>query len=317
MSVNNLFCCLNMPDALEISYDEKGNENAQSLPPYNPIKPHVVDEYSCPENWMHGSSKASSYFIPIETGKGMWLDFNENSRNSHDVAVVVSVQGINPITGQKTTTLILEQYRDKCPLHNKDFGQDRFCESCKFCWEPQNYLALSAQPGRFWIDGFRNDKGEVRQYVFTEEESLGVASQIIGNDRVYAIGIAFYESKEPKPIPQRIVRSLGYASSAGGQHCNSSHYSNYSGPITCSDYDDIAVFKRQSLKKIEIGAGAKINQRIGFDNHELSYWKDEPSGLIYINYVSQEVCESILSQGKKDRTASGEGFLKSIKKVTS
>jgi hypothetical protein len=49
-----------------------------------------------------------------------------------------------------------------------------------------------------WIDGFRRPDGTVRQYIFTAEELRGIAHQIIGEEKVYAIGIAFYISKKVK-----------------------------------------------------------------------------------------------------------------------
>jgi len=175
-------------------------EVAQQLPMCKPVEAYAVDEYpACPKSWMNGSDIASSYFLPVEEGDGLWLDFNKCFDHYHDVAVVISVQGINPITGQKTDKLRLEQYKKNCPIHNIPFQQDRFCPKCKFKWPSQNYITASATPeGYLWIDGFRNPDGTVRQYVFTEEELKGIAQQLIGDDKVYAIGIAFYISKKKK-----------------------------------------------------------------------------------------------------------------------
>jgi hypothetical protein len=138
----------------------------------------------------------------------MWFDFTSNAQHDHEVAVVMSVQGINPITGQQVTALNLEQYKTQCPIHEVDFKQDRYCEKCEFKWSAQNYISTTTgQP--LWLDGFRNEEGEVRQYIITEEEARGVATQLIGDDKVYAIGFAFYLSKEPKPKqPQRVLRSM-------------------------------------------------------------------------------------------------------------
>jgi len=200
MIVNGLTCTLNMPKALK-SRTSGANESSQGLPPYRQINAYPVDEYpACPDNWMHGSAKASSYFVPVQADHGMWLDFNGCRSHTHDVAIVVSIQGINPITGQKQDKLRLEKYKTKCPVCNISFKQDRFCEKCKFSWPSQNYLATTGTPfGLFWLDGFRAADGVVRQYIFTEEEIRGVAQQVIGKDRCFAIGVAFYLSKKPKP----------------------------------------------------------------------------------------------------------------------
>jgi hypothetical protein len=173
----------------------------------------------------------------------MWLDFNYNYSHSHHVAVVVSIQGVNPITGQATKQLRLEQYRERCPVHDTPFGQDRFCEQCNYKWDGQNYISSNSTPrGLFWIDGFRHANGVVRQYIFTKESCKGVAAQVIGEDRVFAIGIAFYLSKEPKKVaalPEQNTWKLGDSSHTkfmNGQHLNKNSRT----------YSDIATFKRIS-----------------------------------------------------------------------
>jgi len=207
MQVKRLFATLNIAPYLKPRFDKDGNEMPQPLPPGQPVDAYEVDQYpACPTNWMNGSSLASSYFLEAEEDAGMWINFNDCFNHPHHVAVVISIQGINPITGQKTEGLRLEQYRTKCPVHNVEFQQDNFCKECGYKWPAQNYIASNVTPWpNLWLDGFRVANGEVRQYIFTAEEINGVASQIIGNDRVFAIGIAFYLSKnaKPKPVPPK------------------------------------------------------------------------------------------------------------------
>ncbi len=227
--VNGIKCQFNMPEAVKSEFlknedgefvldgDGKKIEKKRGLPPYRQRRAFVVDKYpACPSNWMNGSALASSYFVPIKPEHGMWLDFNANSNFTHEVAVVISVQGVNPLTGRKQNKLCLEKYTTKCPRHKVEFKQDRFCPKCKFEWPAQNYLASTGTPpGEFWLDGFRAPDGKVRQYVFTEQESRGVAKAILGNDRVFAIGLAFYLSKEAKPalppMPMRSYSSFGFS----------------------------------------------------------------------------------------------------------
>jgi len=205
MKINDMVATFNTPPALE-------GESLNSLPPYARCMAYPVDEYlACPKTWMHGAAKASSYFVPVKVGRGMWFDFTQNAFHSHDVAVVTSVQGINPITGQKVTTLNLEQYKENCPKHDVPFQQDRYCPKCEYKWPAQNYLATTTR-FKLWIDGFRNEKGEVRQYIITEDETRGVAAQLIGEDRVWAIGFAFYQSKEKK----KRIEFIGGLSTTGG-----------------------------------------------------------------------------------------------------
>jgi hypothetical protein len=296
----------------------------------------------------------------------MWLDFNGNWVHTHDIAVAVSVQGINPLTGEKSDPIRLEQYKEMCPKHQREFKQDRFCDDCTYKWHPQNYICSNATPyGMFWIDGFRAEDGVVRQWYFTEEECKGIAAQVIGDERVYAIGIAFYLSKKPKPKPKYQRRTRGsFCGGPGGQMYMSSGPTGFKGfapsfdisvnagggtwcststptptnydlaasdevHILCSNslesltgyeplgdiYNDqrlgsfeaeaAAIEEEQTL--LEIGAGAKINQKIHQDPQALDYWQDEPAGFIYINYCDQATADRILKAGKRQEKT--DGFL--------
>jgi hypothetical protein len=192
-AATNLEMTFHMPAALS-------GTQTFGLPPCAPQRAYAVDSYpGCPESWMRGDGTTQSFFVGVEPGRGMWLDFNGCFQHTHDVAVLVSVQGINPITG-KAFDKNLEQFKERCPVHDVAFETERFCPSCKYKWPAQNYISTKSTPrGLLWIDGFRTDDGSVRQYVFTEDEARGVASQLIGEARVFAIGVSFYLSKEKKP----------------------------------------------------------------------------------------------------------------------
>jgi hypothetical protein len=342
MKINDLSCVLNMPPALSQRFNTNGQETACSLPRYNQCTAFVVDEYpACPQNWMRSSGDISSYFVPVLAEHGLWLDFNSNGNHTHHIAIVISVQGINAITGQKTEKLRLEQYRKKCPVHKKDFGHERFCEECGFKWPKQNYLASNVTPsGLFWLDGFRAQDGEVRQYVFTEDVVRGVAAQILGEERVFAIGIAFYLSKEPKPkvsysfeykdFSHTDMFSLHdgpYSFRLGTKGFGDGHYSSnyaisnltnsFSSNLDCfsSTIGENSVESSEPIEttKLEIAAGAKINQQIYPDVEKLNFWQTQPAGIVYINYLSTEDANKIIEAGKIDMTAKGEGFMNSLR----
>ena len=287
----------------------------------------------------------------------------------------MSIQGINPITGLPTKSLRLEQYRDKCIIHGDEFGADRFCQKCNdnvpgdyegspvtafpSKWAPQNYMTTAShQRGHLWIDGWQADDDTIRGFLITSEMMKGVASQIIGEDRVWAIGIAFYLAKEPKPQPKATAHFMRSSGGGGisGQSIKSygSSYPDYnevygvqskSMSFNCTA-DDVEVMRSlrtaincpgpshsdmtpdmasveehfvstESLvetEKLEIGAGAKIKQKLCYlDPNDPDYYKDEPEGLIYINYCTKEDCAKILAAGKTDRTKGGEGFMSGLK----
>jgi hypothetical protein len=213
MTVNGLSVGLNMPQALQ-SQTVNGLETAHSLPPYHRRRAFLVDEYpACPEGWMRSSGRIKSFFVPIIEGAGLWLDLNACSNHANHVAAVISIQGINAVTGLPCKDPQLEQYKDQCPKHKETFGPDRLCKKCGFKWPKQNYLCTTGTPyGGFWLDGFRAEDGSVRQYLFTASETRGVAAGIIGKDRVFALGVSFFKSKEPKPAPSPIfARKLSFS----------------------------------------------------------------------------------------------------------
>lgn len=334
----------------------EAEEEAQGLPPCAPRKAFKVDEYDCPTHWMHGSGMASSYFVPVQSDRGMWLDFNLNSRHAKQVAILLSIQGVNPLDGQSMVEIdqkiSLKQYKEKCPKHDVEFQQDRYCPSCNYKWVPQNYLATTGTPqGYFWLDGFLAADGKVRQYYFTEKEELGVAHQIIGAaKKVYSIGIAFYLSKEDKPKPPQVSYRGITLLSVGGHSMNmDDHYGAKGGSVydslesfsvTCDSYPATTSwsndssggnFKSRSIKRksgisgssqnndevmkrtLDIAAGAMINQKVYADPQNLDYWQDTPAGLIYINYCPAEQAMVIIERGKKDLTNKGEGFMGGLK----
>lgn len=412
MSVKkDLKCVFNMPEKIQSEFNSE-EEMAHSLPPYEPMDVYPVDEYdACPTNWMNGSDIASSYFVGVKEDHGMWLDFNECFYHTHDVAVVISIQGINPITGQKMVAekaLQLEQYHKKCPIHGTKFKQDRYCDKCGFKWPGQNYLSTTGTPElKMWLDGFRSSDGKVRQYIITEDEARGIASQMIGDERVFAIGIAYYLSKNKKPYtlkrpderakpfhshynnigkvhtqpmffspmhtPQSWNNKYGGSSAPGGFISSSSSDIIFGGDVKAScDISSLTskpdvvdgridgtvyqlgpnltdtqkaeiqaaedagenverfytlssthmktALRVQSdqpakpvvpVKKLEIGAGALIKQRVYDDPKTMDYWEKEPAGMIYINYCDEETKKKIIDGGR--RADEKDGFLKDVK----
>jgi hypothetical protein len=69
----------------------------------------------------------------------------------------------------------------------------------------------------------------------------------------------------------------------------------------------IAEMAKRKETKLEIGAGSKIWQDIGYDPESLDFWQEEPAGLIYVNYVTEEKAQEIMSAGKI--ASKREGFL--------
>jgi hypothetical protein len=388
MQINGLSVGLNMPAALKTQGSGE-QEFVHSLPPYRPRRAYLVDEYpACPDHWMRSSGRIKSYFVPVLADAGLWLDFNGCWSHAHHTAIVVSVQGVNAITGMPCKDAQLEQYRDECPKHKEAFGPDRLCKKCNFKWPKQNYISSASTPnGSLWLDGFRSEDGKVRQYVFTESEARSVAKAVIGGDRVHALGISYFLSKEAKPKPtasplrgfhslsphistevldmschdgskglsgDNIVTSWG-ASNNVSHHVDSDSIT-YSADISSSvppsgmmksasglklggekigalgarkmratasvnmmakkgqlmNAPAASTPKIMMVQQLEVAAGARINQQVYDDQHELEFWQKEPDGLIIINYCSAEDALKIINAGKVSVSGNAEGFLQNV-----
>lgn len=205
MRAGPLACGVNTPKAR--------TSNEPGLPGYAPRGGYLVDEYpACPSHWLRSKGSTASYFVAVEEETGLWLDFNKTLLfTPQHVALVVSIQGINAVTGLPCEDAQLEQYVEKCPKHKTEFGPKRFCKACNFQWPKQNYVCTTGTPsGSFWIDGFRAVDGIVRQYVFTKNKERGVANAILGDQRVFAIGISCFLSKTARPAPApSVLRGFG------------------------------------------------------------------------------------------------------------
>lgn len=58
-----------------------------------------------------------------------------------------------------------------------------------------------------------------------------------------------------------------------------------------------------------------VRQDINLDPENIdTFWETEAAGFLYLNYCDVETCNHILSEGKRDLTAGGEGFLAPVAK---
>ena len=444
LSVNGLNAVINTPRARHSVGDRK-DEFAQDLPGYAARRPYLVDDYpACPENWVRSSSTMKSYFVPVNTGNELWLDFNGNNKHPYHLAVVVSVQGINAVTGLECKDTQLEQYLKECPKHKEEFGPDRYCKSCGYHWPKQNYICTTGTPhGCLWLDGFRAAEGVIRQFLLTADKMRSVAGGIIGENRVFAFGISFFLSRSPRaqqivvatqtpagmpgvyPGWQNRCCSNGLSSSHGSKSslsgivtsassgsgligsarihaspqffsptCNSIDWQIGSGQpaspdelqaiqqqlaqtpndpglqLVCGhsfdagdseqvtqnqmsgvkaklchgeevisqkqmerrnadafdiDFDPDAAAAQYvasaaagapaapiQAQKLEIAAGARIDQIVYPDPSPLDFWRDQPEGVLVINYVTEADCQKILAAGEVKQPVHAEGFLQAV-----
>lgn len=171
-------------------------EGVHGLPQGTGIKAYETSFFpSAPRHWLR---EKGCYVVPVSKEWGLW--FNWTMNDMCNTAIVSSVKGMNPVTGQKMTGVALEDYINKCPIHDLAFGvnptnamETLFCSECGYSWPHHNYVS---HPNTLWWDGFRQPDGTVRQFFFTEDEERDVASAVIGKENtVPAFGFAFYKTK--------------------------------------------------------------------------------------------------------------------------
>jgi len=193
-----------------------------ALPPGENITVFPISTLpGCPESWVR---EAGTYVCPVDTEWGLWFDWRNNS--CLNTAIMPSVKGMNPITGQKIEGFGMEMYADKCPVHDIPFSHGRICEECGYEWPAQNYVC---SPGELWWDGFRQPDGSVRQFFFTDEDKRDVASAVIGKENtVPAFGFAFYKTKVSREPKYTTTRSMSYSQPTNCYYGATTMY-NYSG----------------------------------------------------------------------------------------
>lgn len=160
------------------------------LPPGKPLPIYKVSSFKQrPEHWMDDEG---SVVVPVQANKGLWFDWTLN--DPENTAVLPSVKGCNPITGQQLNGFSLEAYKNKCPIHGVEFEKDHYCPVCGYKWPSQNYVS---SPNYLWNDGWRDADGTVRQFFFTEDMMRDIASHKLGTENtVPAFGFAFYTPVE-------------------------------------------------------------------------------------------------------------------------
>lgn len=184
----------------------------------------------------------------------------------------------------------------------------------------------SWERGKLWIDGFRTAQEEIRGFLITQETMKGVAAQLIGEERVWAIGMAFFKSKLEKIEPSRsLIRCSALP-------INNQYYSQMK--VSAEETTLYAPANERGLRKssvplspftpereepffeeishLEIAAGEKLDQNLSYpDEKPLSFYEEDPYGMIYLNYIPKDDLPRLLSNRK---SLHQEGFLESLVK---
>jgi hypothetical protein len=316
-------------------------QQSHRLPPGSPIEVYPVDVFQEPlQNWISGPG---NYVVPVDADWGLWFDWTQNDQQN--TAVLLSIKGMNPITGQRSNGFALERYVNKCPIHDIEFKDGLFCEKCNYKWPVQNYVAY---PNKLWWDGFRSEDGKVRQFFFTDELEKSIPELVIGKeDTIPAFGFAFFSPKVRRSLSSFTTygSSDTFKSSSifnlNSMYLNHSKSSlsfqtpiySYNTSVQSSDHVrgttklrgqteflaslDSAGFgergietkQKKQIAEVGVGAGAIIDQNLNVDPLKISEWNDEPDSVIRLYFVFVEQFERIKAKGFKDLVGEKEGFL--------
>lgn len=203
------------------------------LPPGEPVPVYPIAALpAAPAAW---SREPGTYVCPVSSDWAIWFDWTMN--DMHNTAIIPSVKGMNPITGEKIDSLDLHQYKDKCPIHGEALSHDRYCDKCGYKLPPQNYIS---SPNTLWWDGFRQADGTVAQFFFTEDEKRDIASIVIGKENtVPAFGFAFFKPKNPKVVvPPQVTRGFAYGGHPSGASASIGSFAMGYGKATNESFVD-------------------------------------------------------------------------------
>jgi hypothetical protein len=238
----------------------------------------------CPENW-----EKEAYFLALHESEAMWMSFKSWT---HPIAMLVGAGGINALTGEKLGITL----------------------------EKENYLVAPPQP---WLDGWKDKDGTVYQFVATayqKGKGITVAEQLMGEEsKTGAIGIAFFNPKDPSKLKSKHKPIEGHTLSIGGDDFTwnpgeftalfSKQSVNASAPnapyrgVTMHRLDRMAT----TFDEMGIGRGGKIVQKIYPDPHGLEVWEREPWATLACYLVNAEVFEEITGE-KIPRPVSSETY---------
>jgi hypothetical protein len=185
--------------------------------------------------------------------------------------------------------------------------------------EKENYLVAPPQP---WLDGWKDKDGTVYQFVATsykKGKGITVAEQLMGEEsKTGAIGIAFFEPKDPSKLKPKNTPVEGYIGSVTGQN-----FTWKTGEFTAMFGSDApmptasaapAAAKRHLLSRVRatfdemgIGRGGKIIQKIYPDPHGLEVWQSSPWATLACYLVNAEAFEEITGE-KIPRPVSSETY---------
>lgn len=234
---------------------------------------HIDDHRErVPAKWVeHGG-----VMLPMYQAEALWIRFSSKHipkrRTKYPFAVKIGTGKISAITGDEWVKVIRED----------------------------DYCVVPEQP---WIDGYKVDNDEIRQFVaaplgagFTAEEQLtGKADHGGIQIEVYPMDFATFDKKFPKIKKEKEVKTSGGV-------LRSSGFGNYPPPgvYTATLFDSADAARGGSIQfsaEMGVGAGGKMKQEIFKDPHGMDVWQRSQKARCFVHLANSMAWEAIT--GKK------------------
>jgi len=266
-----------------------GRQPSNLPPSLGRMELHRVGKYAkrCPANW-----EINAYFMALHETEAMWMSFKTFGPPT---AMLVGAGGINALTGEKLGITL----------------------------EKDNYLVAPPQP---WLDGWKDEDGTVYQFVATayrKGEGMTVAEQLMGEQsKTGAIGIAFFNPKDPAELKSKRTPSEGYSDSMTDDQfqwdhpflsaCLPSASLKSRAPAAAASEGFALPFgldnrTRTTFDEMGIGRGGKIVQKVYPDPHGLEVWEQDPSATLACYLVNARAFEEITGK-KMPKPISSENY---------
>jgi len=202
-------------------------------------------------------TRRGGVLLPLYLREAMWLSFSADQ----PVAIQIGIGGRCVVSGEELVNALVR--------------------------DPQNYVVTPTQP---WIDGYKTDDGEVRQFVAVAPGSGQSAEhQLTGSDSVGGVQIQVWHL-----TPAALKRWRAQQNRSARRHSGVV----FSAPLQSNPFDSIVysqalasppdalVLYHKQASPMAVGLGGAIEQEIYPDEFAAEDWQAEPTARVWVHLVS-------------------------------
>lgn len=193
--------------------------------------------------------------LPLYLREAMWLSFSTDQ----PVAIQIGIGGRCVVSGEELVNALVR--------------------------DPQNYVVAPTQP---WIDGYKTDDGEVRQFVaVTPGSGQSAEHQLTGSDSVGGVQIQVWHLTPAALKRWRAQQNRSARHSSGivyGAPLPTTSFDSIVFSATAPPSDGLVLYSMAS--PMAVGLGGAIEQEIYPDEFAAEDWQAEPTARVWVHLVS-------------------------------